>query len=402
MATTMPVHPPVTSAPIPPAGVSTNPSDPNYNPIYDPASPYYGQVSGPVGSTQHAATSASVTPPTAATPSGALTWTGDFNIPAMLAAAGPIRGGLPNDDPAYWENLKNDFTQRYGSGAANEMYQRMLGKEAGGSDAAQQGPYSAANGYTYTPSTSTSTGGSSLSLTNGLQNASALSGMNLGVGPSLVPTDTNAYQTLLGRIKSLLGGDASFEREALLDLGSSAPSSTIGTTPTSVTPTTGTPSASSSTPAVQPVAATPPTPPVTDTGAAQPPETSAPPSTPSKLYGSGGPSESDALRSLAGSGAGQQEQIWSRAPWQGPENATAIPDWLGNAILAPFPGVAMAAKAGTWLNGKLNQPGETPVNPDQGPTDPNLTPERFDSALQARNAAIAQQALNQNEVNGGI
>jgi hypothetical protein len=88
---------------------------------------------------------------------GGYTWSGaapqstsDFS--AMVSAANTARGGpMANADPAYWASVWPEFQARYGTNAANELYQRMLGKEAGGADAAPAGPYSAASGYAYSP-----------------------------------------------------------------------------------------------------------------------------------------------------------------------------------------------------------------------------------------------------------
>lgn len=79
-------------------------------------------------------------------------WTGAMNLPAMIQAATQERGGAMQDPSVnYWAGVAPQFEQRYGSGAANELYQRMMGKEASGSAAAPAGIYSAANGYNYIP-----------------------------------------------------------------------------------------------------------------------------------------------------------------------------------------------------------------------------------------------------------
>ena len=123
-----------------PLGVSGNPSDPNYNPYYDPNSPQY--VNAGVSGTSTAG-GASGTPPPGF---NGTTWTGGAinaqNIGAMLQYASSVRGGGNfNADPNYWLNVVNTNPGR----DPNTIFQQMLGYGAGGSDVAQSGPYAGQN-----------------------------------------------------------------------------------------------------------------------------------------------------------------------------------------------------------------------------------------------------------------
>lgn len=234
--------------------------------------------------------------------------------------------------------------------------------------------------------------GFTLPLTNGLANASALSGLNLGVGPSLIPTDTDAYQTLLQQIKDILGGDSTFDRTALFNLTAPrASSGGIGTTPPSVAPAPTNPYApAAQTPAsANPATATP-----------VPEPTPAPPAEPSTPGAPGDKGADNAAgRSLLGDPT--LANFWSRpAGSYADQHATTVPDRVGDAMLGLFPGMLPIVKAGSQLS-KLNKPDQTPTGwPSQGPTNPNLKP--LDPFQNAWNASVAANALGNNEASGGI
>ena len=80
-----------------------------------------------------------------------LNWSGGFDPSKMLTAANQVTGKNLND-PNYWQGRYNEEGGASGAYASPDYwYQKMLGKGAAGADAAPNGPYSAANGYHYTP-----------------------------------------------------------------------------------------------------------------------------------------------------------------------------------------------------------------------------------------------------------
>jgi hypothetical protein len=80
-----------------------------------------------------------------------LNWSGGFDPQAMLASANQVTGKNLND-PNYWQGRYQEEGGSSGAYASPDYwYQKMLGKGAAGADAAPNGPYSAKNGYNYTP-----------------------------------------------------------------------------------------------------------------------------------------------------------------------------------------------------------------------------------------------------------
>jgi hypothetical protein len=259
----------------------------------------------------------------------------------------------------------------------------MLGKGAGGADVATAGPYA---GQDFGPDTSSSAASSSgVPLTNALSNASALSGMNLGIGGSLVPTDTNAYQTLLSQIQDILGGKSTFDRTALLNLTSPSgggSASSIGTTPTSVS---GLPAATTG--ATLPKA--------TDTSSATP---YIPPTTPGDITpGGSSPSDNGARVNNQGLQQAFQQSVPTN-PAAG--YSSTINDRAAEAITGLFPGMTGILKGGNALQ-KFNKPGDLENPNGTGPTDPNIDP-NLTPYQNSLNKSIAAQYLGNNEANGGL
>ncbi len=163
---------------------TTNVGGPNLNPPsgadvpIDPPTSYAGDI-----------TNAPVYTPPAGV-QNFTTWTGGAftpeNIGAVLDYASNYRGGMPNQDHNYWLDA---YTSNPGRDP-NLLFQQMLGKGAAGADAAKQGIYSAANGYTYTP-TASDLGQTPRFLPLAPSNAPTLAALGGGGGGAAPSADTS-------------------------------------------------------------------------------------------------------------------------------------------------------------------------------------------------------------------
>ena len=319
--------------------------------------------------------------PAAPTSTDPYTYGGDWNFAAMRDQANAVRGRpMTNQDEGYWTAVRDRNPDK----SPNDIFQYMIGKGAAGADAATVGPYSADQGYVYHPTPEDlgyrPSSGASPNLFGGLANAQGASGINLGIGQSLVPMDADLYQSLLGKIKDILGGDSAFTRDALINLTSgrgaqgntSAPSSASTASPGAV------PAAATSVPAAatSTTPATPTVPPVTPTGPETPPPGPENPYAPDNGANAGVAQASDRNSVFAGSRG----------------TPTKVSDRVGDIMAGAF-GLTPVLSAANALSKNQRELQGDQVN--VGPTDPNLAPTTPEQ--QQQNFDVASKALASNE-----